>query len=104
MRREAIFPSLLSVCVFTPLPLCAQAPESSVSPTLQASETPAPPLEEEPIQPSPHSTDRCHVGVEFILWWLREGRVPPLLTTSSAGSAGMLGRPDTHVLYGDRRL
>src|SRR5262249_44074880 len=47
---------------------------------------------------------RLHVGVEFVLWWLREGRVPPLLTTSSTASAGILGRPDTHVLYGDQRL
>src|SRR5439155_20146822 len=49
-------------------------------------------------------TDRHHEGVEFILWWVGGGCVPPLLTTSSAASAGVLGRPDTHVLYGDQRL
>jgi hypothetical protein len=71
---------------------------------LPHSQTPPFPLAEEPSQPSPKSIDHFHVGVEFILWWLREGRVPPLLTTSSAISAGILGRPDTHILYGDRRL
>jgi hypothetical protein len=104
MRRQAIFLSLLLVGVLTPLPGLAQAPESLTSPTLAASETPAFPGEEELIQPSLHPVDRFHVGVEFILWWLREGRVPPLLTTSSASSAGIFGRPDTRVLYGDGRL
>ena len=42
--------------------------------------------------------------IEYLLWWLREGRVPPLLTTSTPASAGVLGRPDTQILYGDDRL
>jgi hypothetical protein len=41
---------------------------------------------------------------EYILWWLREGRVPALLTTSSTASQGILGQPDTRILYGDGRL
>jgi Putative beta barrel porin-7 (BBP7) len=41
---------------------------------------------------------------EYVLWWLREGRVPPLLTTSSTTSQGRLGEPDTHVLYGGERI
>jgi hypothetical protein len=60
--------------------------------------------EEAATAPNPCPADRLHVGVEYILWWLREGRVPPLLTTSSAASEGILCRSDTHVLYGDGRL
>ncbi len=41
---------------------------------------------------------------EYLVWFLREGRVPPLLTTSSFASGGRLGEPDTQVLYGDDRL
>jgi hypothetical protein len=41
---------------------------------------------------------------EYVLWWLRRGRTPPLLTTSSAPSRGVLGQPDTRILYGDERL
>jgi Putative beta barrel porin-7 (BBP7) len=47
---------------------------------------------------------RLYGQLEYVLWWLREGRVPPLLTTSSPTSAGRLGEPDTRVLYGDDRL
>ena len=43
-------------------------------------------------------------GVEYIFWWLREGRLPPMLTTSSQASQGILGRPDTTLLYGGDRL
>src|SRR5262249_9730598 len=47
-----------------------------------------------------------HFGIstEYIFWWLREGRMPPSLTTSSPASAGLLGEPDTHTLYGGGRL
>jgi hypothetical protein len=66
--------------------------------------TPPYSLESEPIRGTSCLADRLEVDVEYLLWWLREGRVPPLLTTSSAASAGVLGRPDTRVLYGDTRL
>jgi hypothetical protein len=45
-----------------------------------------------------------YFGAEYILWFLREGRIPPILTTSSPASAGILGASDTRVLYGDDRL
>jgi hypothetical protein len=48
--------------------------------------------------------DRFIVGGEYLLWWLREGRLPPVLTTSSLASQGVRGEPDTHILYGDDRL
>lgn len=42
--------------------------------------------------------------VDYVLWWLREGRVPATLTTSSPSSQGLLGQPDTQTIYGDDRL
>ncbi len=47
---------------------------------------------------------RLVVSVDYILWWLREGRLPPTLTTSSQASRGLLGRSDTQLLYGGDRL
>jgi hypothetical protein len=43
-------------------------------------------------------------SAEYLFWWLREGRVPVTLTTSSQASQGLLDRPDTRVLYGGDRL
>jgi hypothetical protein len=48
--------------------------------------------------------DRFSFQAEYLLWWLREGHAPPLLTTSSPASAGILGRSDTRILYGNDRL
>ncbi|HEX5272807.1 MAG TPA: BBP7 family outer membrane beta-barrel protein [Gemmataceae bacterium] len=47
---------------------------------------------------------RWVVSVDYILWWLREGRLPPTLTTSSQASRGLLGQPDTRLLYGGDRI
>jgi hypothetical protein len=47
---------------------------------------------------------RWVVSIDYILWWLREGRIPPTLTTSSQASRGLLGQPDTRVLYGGDRI
>jgi hypothetical protein len=47
---------------------------------------------------------RLYGSVEYLYWWLREGHIPPLLTTSSFASGGLLGQADTRVLYGDDRL
>jgi hypothetical protein len=52
----------------------------------------------------PESGPGIYGGAEYVLWWLREGRMPALLTTSSFASRGLLGRPDTEVLYGDDRI
>ncbi len=44
-------------------------------------------------------------SADYVLWWLREGRLPaPTLTTSSQASQGLLDKADTRVLYGDDRL
>ena len=97
-------------------PCLAQPPQPSAPPASAATVPSAdaaapgdaiPPAvdpEEGPVAGDPAADCRLDVRVDYILWWLREGRVPPLLTTSSPASAGLLGRSDTHVLYGDDRL
>jgi hypothetical protein len=47
---------------------------------------------------------RLFFSTEYILWWLREGRLPATLTTSPQSSQGLIGQPGTQVLYGDDRL
>jgi hypothetical protein len=82
---------LLCECILVPGLAQAQPPE-----------TPA-----ESIVDEPACDSECHpleVRGEYLIWWLREGHVPPLLTTSSFASQGRLGQPDTQVLYGDDRL
>jgi hypothetical protein len=48
--------------------------------------------------------DRWYVGGEFLWWYLRQERVPPLLTTGPAASQGILGQPGTQILYGDEKI
>ena len=50
------------------------------------------------------SGPRLFLGAEYLTWWLREGRIPATVTTSSQASQGLLGKPDTQTLYGDNRL
>ncbi len=61
-------------------------------------------LVEEEVPTTTTPNNRLSVEGEYLIWWLREGRVPALLTTSSAASHGLLGAPDTSVLFGDERL
>lgn len=48
---------------------------------------------------------RFWIGADYLLWWTRSSGLPPLLTTSPAGTpqaqAGVLGLPSTSVLFGD---
>jgi hypothetical protein len=41
---------------------------------------------------------------EYLLWWLKGERVPPLVTTSSPQDQGFLGAPTTQVLFGGNSL
>ncbi|HMC65633.1 MAG TPA: BBP7 family outer membrane beta-barrel protein [Gemmataceae bacterium] len=43
---------------------------------------------------------RWYGSAELLLWWTKGQHMPPLVTTSSAASAGILGAPDTVVLFG----
>ncbi len=41
--------------------------------------------------------------VDYLLWWTKGSKLPPLITTSTnPNDAGVLGRPTTSVLYGDQ--
>lgn len=48
--------------------------------------------------------ERWWVGGEYLLWWLKESRFPPLLTTGPRSSLGIIGQPGTRVLVGDDNL
>jgi hypothetical protein len=73
---------------------------------------PSPPPTAELGPPVPVAQDTCirdpgprwSVNLDYLLWFLREGRLPATLTTSSQASRGLLGQPDTRTLYGDDRL
>ncbi len=77
----------------------AQSPEPvSSSPVISIA-----PADGEAISPDATSGP-WYASADYIFWWLHEGHVPAILTTSSAASAGRLGAPDTRVIYGDDRL
>jgi hypothetical protein len=44
------------------------------------------------------------VSAEYLLWWIKDSRLPPLVTTSPPGSGGVLGQPGTTVLFGGSNL
>jgi hypothetical protein len=62
------------------------------------------------ISGSPRGCDpsRFWVRGEYLMWWTKGMYVPPLVTTSPQGTsdddAGVLGRPDTRILFGDEGL
>ncbi len=37
---------------------------------------------------------------DVLLWWIKDSRMPPLVTTSPQSSLGVLGQPGTAVLFG----
>jgi hypothetical protein len=50
--------------------------------------------------PAPLPSGDFWFGAEYMLWWLRPGHLPPLVTTSSPASAGVLTQPDTFAVFG----
>lgn len=54
------------------------------------------------VEPGP---SHCWFSGEYLLWWMRDSQLPPLVTTSPFGTpreqAGVLGAPGTGVLFGD---
>ncbi len=44
--------------------------------------------------------NRFYFSGEYLLWWIKDSHVPPLVTTAPIGSAGILGAPGTTVLFG----
>jgi hypothetical protein len=61
----------------------------------------------DPFGPPPDA-DPLHrhfyVKGEYLLWWLKGDRVPPLVTTSSPQDQGFLGAPTTRVLFGGNSI
>ncbi len=54
-------------------------------------------------------SDRClWANVEYLSFWVKGNRLPPLVTTSPPGTpqtdAGVLGEPGTSVLFGNERI
>jgi hypothetical protein len=43
---------------------------------------------------------RFWVNAEYLLWWIKNSDLPPLVTASSISSGGALNHPDTVVLFG----
>ncbi len=83
--------ALFLVCVCAPLPGWAQSPDA---PPVVGCAAP---------DGEPAPAERLYGRAEYLTWWLREGHVPPLLTTGTTGR-GVLGQSDTRVLYGDDTL
>jgi hypothetical protein len=54
------------------------------------------------------SGDKCWLDVQYLLWWNSGQSIPPLVTTSPAGTssedAGVLGEPNTQILYGNQDI
>jgi hypothetical protein len=100
----------------TPAPIPTHLPDPAAY--LQPQAVPPPVTQVAyPVRPSappcgpclPPDGDRCwetddHLPVWFegdlLLWWIKESRVPPLVSTSPQTSLGVLGRPGTQVLLG----
>ncbi len=64
----------------------------------------ADPVSIDPAPLVPCQESQWSLSGEYLVWFLRQGHIPPLLTTSSYASLGRLGQPDTQVLYGDQSL
>jgi hypothetical protein len=80
-----------------------ELPAGSAEP-FPASVSEASPAVIEDFAPAASPYGHWSVGGEYLIWFLREGHVPPLLTTSGFSSGGRLGEPDTQVLYGNDHL
>ena len=47
---------------------------------------------------------RFWVSAEYLLWWIKDERLPPLVTAGPAGTTGVLGSPGTTVIFGGSDL
>ncbi|CAN5195571.1 hypothetical protein BH11PLA2_BH11PLA2_40910 [soil metagenome] len=53
------------------------------------------------VNDSFNSTPRYWVSAEYLLCWVRDGSAPPLVTTGTPASRGILGVPGTRTISGD---
>lgn len=63
----------------------------------------------EPVCPCPcpevcGPAGRVWVTGEYLLWWIKDSNIPPLVTTSPPASLGVIGAPGTSVLLGGSDL
>ncbi|HXG11165.1 MAG TPA: BBP7 family outer membrane beta-barrel protein [Gemmataceae bacterium] len=47
---------------------------------------------------------RVWLRAEYLLWWIRDSRLPPLLTAGTPAGLAILGQPGTTILFGGDRL
>jgi hypothetical protein len=45
-------------------------------------------------------SNRFWAGADYLLWWIKDSKLPPLVTTGPAASGGALGYPGTSILFG----
>jgi hypothetical protein len=95
--RNGFLPSVAALLIGCGV-LTAQAPQTPPP------SVPAPPSYGPPValgEPSDGSSPgRVWVRGEYLLWWIKNGPVPPLVTAGPAGGAGVLGQPGTVTLFG----
>ncbi|HEX3314166.1 MAG TPA: BBP7 family outer membrane beta-barrel protein [Gemmataceae bacterium] len=56
------------------------------------------------MPPVPGPAPRLEAEADYLYWFIRSMRTPPLLTTGPAGGFAVLGQPGTQIVYGDDRL
>jgi hypothetical protein len=47
---------------------------------------------------------RVWVSAEYLLWWIKDSHLPPLVTAGPPGSTGVIGSPGTTVIFGGSDL
>jgi hypothetical protein len=76
-------------------------PANPVLPTTPTSSTSVASYPDFPfLAPIPWSNPRLAVSEELLIWWIKGDRVPPLATTGTPDSLGVLGQPGTLPLFG----
>jgi hypothetical protein len=108
--KRSILPTLLATLIFGHVAFAQYA--QTPAPTTPTESTALPPSAW-PAEPAPpRACDNCVCGpdghvwaeAEYLLWWVRGTALPPLVTTSPAGTpqsqAGVLGTPGVAVLFG----
>lgn len=46
----------------------------------------------------------CGDSLEYVLWWIKDSSLPPLVTTNRIGAAPVLGQPGTVTIFGGAPL
>jgi hypothetical protein len=88
------------------------SPSPSQLPPVPAETSPGPKINGEVKDPDKSMRDpeepaavkslwRYGDGGEYLLWYIKSSRVPPLVVGNSAGAAGLPGLPSSRVLFGD---